>query len=144
MTKVGNIYSLLYTTTDTKTLTKELFLDEKGVLKDKHYGKNIERSVLLTSLDSYDLVKNNGVNISYGDLGENILMDYNPYHLTVGIRLKIGTVILMVSQYGTFCKGLAKVHAKLPKLLRDGRGIFVRVVEPGSIKEGDAVYILGA
>lgn len=142
MTKVGNIYSLFYTTNHEQTPTKELFLDEKGVLKDKHYGKNIERSVLLTSLDSYELVRNHGVDISYGVLGENILMDYNPYHLTVGTRIKVGSTTLMVSQHGTLCKGLTKVNTKLPKLLKDGRGIFVKVIKSGSIKEGDAIYLL--
>ena len=142
MTNVGNIYSLFYTTTHEQTSAKELFLDENGVLKDKHYGKNIERSVLLTSLDSYELVRNNGVDIAYGTLGENILMDYNPYHLTVGTRIKIGSVTLMVSQHGTLCKGLTNVHSKLPKLLKDGRGIFVKVIKLGSIKEGVAIYLL--
>ncbi len=142
MTQVGNIYSLFYTTTEKQTPTKELFLDLKGVLKDKHYGKDSARSVLLTSLDSYELVRKNNVSISYGDLGENILMDYNPYHLGIDSKIVIGSVVLAVSQHGTLCKGLSKVNVKLPKLLKDGRGIFVKVLSPGSIKEGDAVYLL--
>ena len=142
MTKVGNICSLFYTTINEQTSTKELFLDENGVLRDKHYGKNIERSVLLTSLDSYELVRNHGVDMAYGTLGENILMDYNPYHLTVDTRIKVGSVTLMISQHGTLCKGLTKINSKLPKLLKDGRGIFVKVIKSGSIKEGDAIYLL--
>ncbi len=143
MIKVGNICSLFYATSEAQTPTKELFLDEKGVLRDKHYGQNIDRSVLLTSVDSYALVTNHGIDISYGALGENILMDYNPYDLAVGTRIEVGSVILMVSQHGTLCKGLSRVNAKLPKLLKDGRGIFVKVIKQGSIKEGDVIYLLG-
>ncbi len=143
MTKVGNIFSLLYSTANGRTSAVELLLDTKGIIKDKHYNKNIERSVLIASLDSYKLVKDYGVDISYGTLGENLLMDYNPYHLITGSTLKIGNVILEISQHCTLCKSLAKVNTELPKLLKNDRGIFAKVIESGNIKEGDAIYLLG-
>ena len=142
MTKVGNIYSLFYTPNNEQTPTKKLLLDEKGVLKDKHYDKDIDRSVLLTSLDSYINATNHNIDIAYGALGENILMDYNPYLLSEGTRIQIGSVILEVSQHGTFCKGLSKINAKLPKVLKDGRGIFTKVIKAGSMMEDDDVYLL--
>jgi len=143
MTKVGNIYSLFYATVDGQIPTNKLFLDRKGVLSDKHYGKNIERSVLLTSLDSYTLIKNHKINILQGALGENILMDFNPYELTEGTRLRVGTATLEISQHGTLCKGLSKVNSKLPKLLKEGRGIFAKIVTAGSVSVDDNVYLLG-
>jgi len=142
MTKVGNVHSLLYSTANGRTSTAELALDEKGVVKDKHYNKNIERSVLVASLESYALAKNHGIDVAYGALGENLLIDYNPYHLPTGSRLKIGNVTLEISQHCTLCKSFTKVDAKLPKLLKDDRGIFAKVMEAGSIKEDDDIYLL--
>ncbi len=142
MTKVGNAFSLFYSPANGRVLTTELLLDTKGIVKDKHYDKNIERSVLIASLDSYELVKRHGIDVPHGVLGENILIDYNPYQLLTGSRLKIGNAILEISQHCTLCKSLTKVDTKLPKLLKNDRGIFAKVIESGNIKEGSAIYLL--
>ncbi len=142
MTKVGNIFSLFYSTANGQTTSIELLLDEKGVIDDKHYNSNIDRSVLITSLDSYKLIKSANIDVSHGLLGENLLIDYNPYHLNTGDRLKIGSVILEISQHCTLCKGFAKLDTKLPKLLKNDRGVFAKVLESGSIKKNDFIYLL--
>lgn len=142
MTKVGNVSSLFYSTANGSTIASVLDLDEKGIVKDKHYDKNIERSVLIASLDSYILAKNHDIDVSYGSLGENLLINYNPYHLQAGARLKIANVILEISQHCTLCKSFTKIDARLPKLLKDDRGVFAKVMKSGSIKEGDDIYLL--
>ena len=142
MTRVGNISSLFCSTHDGRSPVVELLLDTKGIIKDKHYNKNIERSVLIASLDSYELAKSHGIDIPGGALGENLLIDYNPYRLPAGSRLKIGNVTLEISQHCTLCKSLTKVDGKLPKLLKDDRGVFAKVMESGTIKKGDDIYLL--
>ncbi len=142
MTKVGSVSSLFYSPLTGRTAISELLFDIKGIIEDKHYDKNIERSVLISSLDSYKLVESNGIDISHGALGENLLLDYNPYYLKSGSKLKIGNVVLEISQHCTLCKSLTKVDTKLPKLLKNDRGIFAKVVESGNIKEGDDIYLL--
>ena len=77
----------------------------------------------------------------YGSLGENILMDYNPYEMTVGDQIKIGNVHLEITQNCTLCKGLSKIDSKAPKLLSKHRGIFAKAVTDGKIKKGDFIYI---
>jgi len=142
MTKVGNVSSLFYSTANGSAPASELELDKKGIVEDKHYNKNIERAVLIASLDSYTLAKNHGIDVSCGALGENLLIDYNPYHLQAGARLKIANVTLEISQHCTLCKSFTKIDAKLPKLLKDDRGIFAKVIKSGNIKEGDDIYLL--
>ena len=142
MTKVGSVFTLFYSPLTGRTGISELLFDIKGIIEDKHYDKNIERSVLIASLDSYKLVESNGIDISHGALGENLLLDYNPYSLESGSKLKIGNVVLEISQHCTLCKSLTKVDTKLPKLLKNDRGIFAKVVEAGKIKMGDDIYLL--
>lgn len=139
---VGKIIELFYSTKNSRVTTTELSLDEKGVIKDKFYDKDIERSVLISSQESYVLVKNHGIDAPYGTLGENILVDYNPYHLKTGTRLLIGEVLLEISQRCTLCKSLAKTDTKLPKILKDDRGIFAKVINSGIIHKNDFVYLL--
>ena len=142
MTKVGKVFSLFYSPSTGRTSVGSFDLDTEGIQKDKHYAKSISRSVLITSLESYALAKHHGIEAAYGVLGENMLIDYNPYHLRSGERLKIGKVIFEISQPCTLCKSLTKIDSKLPKLLKDDRGIFAKVLEAGSIKEGDDIYLL--
>ncbi|CAA6808029.1 MAG: MOSC domain-containing protein [uncultured Sulfurovum sp.] len=117
-------------------------LDTEGVLEDKFYAKDVERSVLLTSRESYELVAKNNIEIAYGALGENILIDYNPYELNMGAQLKIGEVVVEITQYCTICNHLSKLDTTLPILLKDDRGIFVKVVKGGFIQKGDKLYLL--
>ncbi len=117
-------------------------VDMQGILDDKFYAKDIERSILLTSIDSYKLALKKGINMSYGALGENILIDYNPYTLSIGRHLKIGEVILEITQNCTICNHLSSIDKILPTLLKDDRGIFVKVVEAGFIEKGDKLYLL--
>jgi len=142
MIKVGNIHSLFYSSADGRSVADELLLDTKGIVKDKHYNQNIQRSVLLASMHSYALAETQAIELTHGILGENLLMDYNPYHLPGGSRLRIGDAVLEISQHCTLCKGLSQVDAKLPKLLKNDRGIFARVTEPGKIRVGDDIYLL--
>ena len=140
----GEVLELYISTKNTPNRENrlELHLDENGVKNDKFYAKDIGRSVLLASKMSYDLAKSEKIEINYGDLGENILLDYNPYELPIGTQVKIGKVVLEISQNSTLCKGLSKVNSKLPKLLKTDRGIFAKVVTSGIIKKRDHISIL--
>ena len=106
---------------------------------DKFYGHNTNRSILITSLDSYEIAKQNNIDINYGQLGENILIDFNLNVLKLNMQLKIGEVILEISQQCTICNSLSKIDKKLPKLLEHDRGIFAKIITGGIIKQDDIV-----
>jgi MOSC domain-containing protein YiiM len=127
---------------DHRILKESISLTSKGVVEDKFYAKNIERSVLITSLDSYTLALKHNIKIPYGSLGENILIDYNPYKLPIGSKLEIGEVVLQISQNCTICNHLSCIDKKLPKLLKNDRGIFARVLQEGTIKVDDQIHLL--
>ena len=117
-------------------------MDPKGIIEDKYYDTNINRSVLLTSEASYALASKHNITFPFGSLGENILMDYNPYHLIPGDQLRIGEVILEISQNCTMCDHLSKIDENLPTLLKNDRGIFAKVIEGGMIKKGNEITLL--
>ena len=120
---------------------QSLSLDAEGVIGDKFHAKALERSVLIASTDSYRLVEENNIAIEEGSLGENILIDWNPYHLLPGETFRIGELILQITQNCTICKGLSNVDPKLPKLLKNDRGIFAKVLHSASINIGDRVQL---
>jgi len=141
---VGTVLEIFISEKEKKSQEKLEFLrlESRGVVGDKFYDKEINRSVLISSIESYNLVKEHDIEIDYGQLGENILLDYNPYALTVGTKIKIGTAVLAITQNCTICNHLSVIDKKLPKLLRHDRGIFAKVIEEGEIFRGEKVYIL--
>jgi MOSC domain-containing protein YiiM len=139
---VGKIVELFYSTTSARISTATLALDEKGVVEDKYYNKDIQRSVLIASEQSYMLAASHGINAPHGVLGENLLIDYKPYDLRAGARIKIGKLVLEISQNCTICNSLAKVDERLPALLKNDRGIFAKVMSSGMIHKGDNIYLL--
>ncbi len=116
-----------------------LNLDKRGIINDKFYNKDIERSVLISSIDSYKLAKEHNIEIKYGDLGENIIVDFNPYRFPSKFQLEIGEVILEISQHCTLCKSLTKIDSRLPVLLKYDRGIFAKVIRAGVIDRNSQV-----
>ena len=141
--KVLNLYITKDDITKTKISLQTAELDINGVVGDKFYAKDPERSILITSKDSYTLAKQNSININSGILGENILIDINPYSLVSGDRLQIGNAILEITQNCTLCKGLTTINPKLPKLLKNDRGIFAKIINDKAIIHiQDSVKIL--
>ncbi len=141
--RVGKVLGLFISTKISSTRIPQnlIELDENGVVGDKFYAKDLNRSILISSIDSYLLAKSQNINMEYGELGENIIIDYNPYNLATGIKIKIGKVILEISQHCTLCKSLTKIDTKLPKLLKDDRGVFAKVVKSGTISSSNIVYL---
>jgi MOSC domain-containing protein YiiM len=141
---VGKVINLFVSVqgSSTRVEKESVNLDPKGIIEDKYYDTNINRSVLITSEASYTLANDHNIQLPFGSLGENILTDYNPYHLTAGVQLHIGEVILEISQNCTMCDHLSNIDKNLPELLKDDRGIFAKVIEGGKIKKGDEIYLL--
>jgi MOSC domain-containing protein YiiM len=141
----GKVLKLFITKDDkakTKIIRNTVTVDKNGILEDKFYAKNDQRAILITSNESYKMAKENNIEIEEGVLGENILIDINPYHLIAGETLQIGNVLLEITQNCTLCKGLTSINSKLPKLLKDDRGIFAKVISKSAvITVGDTVKI---
>ena len=144
MKNVGKVINLFVSVqgSSTRVEKESVNLDPKGIIEDKYYDTNVSRSVLITSKASYTLANDHNIQLPFGSLGENILINYNPYHLTAGDQLRMGDVILEISQNCTMCDHLSKIDKNLPELLKDDRGIFARVIKGGVIKKEDEIYLL--
>jgi MOSC domain-containing protein YiiM len=131
----GKVIELFITKNDdtkTRLSVTSIQVDEHGIIGDKFYAKDSMRSILLSSQDSYKMSKENGINLNSGALGENILIDINPYGLVHGDKIKIGNSLLEITQNCTLCKGLSTLNSKLPKLLKNDRGIFAKLLKGSS------------
>ena len=141
--KTGKVIELFISNKDRGRENRdEIELKSQGICDDKFYAKEVSRSILITSYDSYLMAKENGIDAPFGSLGENILVDINPYGLSSGDQLSFGEVILEITQNCTICNSLAKVDVNLPKVLKSDRGIFAKTIKSGKIRKGDIVNII--
>jgi MOSC domain-containing protein YiiM len=124
-----------------RLIKNELNIDPQGVKEDKFYGKDPLRAILISSIDAYHMAKQIDIDLQEGILGENILIEGSISSLHIGDRFKIGEVTFELTQNCTLCIGLSKIDSKLPKLLKDDRGIFVKAVNSGVIKKGDIIHL---
>lgn len=141
---LGRVKELYISTQDepSRVSKQELIVDDNGVIDDKFYGKDPLRSILISSTDAYSLAKEIDIDLEYGVLGENILIEGTIRELNLGDTFYIGEVLFEIAQNCTICKGLTKIDSKLPKLLKDDRGVFIHALTKGSIKKDDTLYIL--
>jgi len=142
--KVGQIIQLFISEEGQKQRQEKesITVDSRGIQNDKYYNKNSERSILITSLKSYNLAQEHHIDMPHASLGENLLIDYNPYSLPSGTILQIGSAQLKISQNCTLCDHLSSIDEKLPVLLKHDRGIFAKVIKEGEMKKEDAIYLL--
>ncbi|SFV90345.1 hypothetical protein MNB_SV-4-379 [hydrothermal vent metagenome] len=145
MKKVGKVCALFTLDKEIKAPYRQtlLTLDCQGIHDDKHYGSMMERTVLISSTESYTLIKEKiGILIPYGYLGKNLLIDFNPCNLPLGTQLKIGDTLLEIMQNCTLYNHLSTLNKRIPKLLKDDRGIFAKVVQLGHIHQEDTIFLL--
>lgn len=141
--ELGKVLNLFISKNDelkTREEKHELILEYDGVCGDRFKGKDLKRSVFLVSTKSYEMAKEKNIDVPLGELGENILIDFDPYSFKDGTRLQIGDVVFEISQKSTLCNTLTKINNKLPKLLKNNRGIFAKVINEGKIIKNDKVF----
>ena len=130
--------------------------DKKGVIKqpieqgffkinhglegDAHAG-NWHRQVSLLGSESIDKMKASGVEgLTPGKFAENITTEgIILYELPIGTKLKIGEVLLEVTQIGKECHKGCQIKQLVGECVMPKEGIFAKVLEEGHIKTGDSI-----
>lgn len=112
-----------------------------GLKGDAHAGS--ERQV---SLLSYEKVENfkreagNAVSIRPGAFGENLLISgIDPVTLHIGAYLRVGEVLLRVTQIGKTCHTGCEISKLTGKCIMPSEGVFARVIEGGEVRVTDEV-----
>ena len=94
-----------------------------------------QREILIVDGETLD-----AVNLAPGIIRENITtVGLNVNGLEVGRRLRVGSVYLEVTGICTPCDQLERVRPGLRRELWGRRGMLCRVVEGGTIRQGDVI-----
>lgn len=119
-----------------------LFIEHFG-LKDDGHGGDWHRQVSLLAQESIDKMRKTIPELKPGDFAENITTEgIVLYELPIGTVLKVGDVVLKVTQIGKECHSDCAIKAQVGKCVMPKEGIFATVEKGGMIREGDPVEIV--
>ncbi len=112
-------------------------LNVNGLDGDFHSRSATRRQILLLSantLDEFDLKP--------GTLMENLVVEgIDVMKLEPGQRLSAGSSVLEVTVPCEPCIQMERIRSGLKKALEGKRGMFARVITPGTIRVGDRIQI---
>ena len=145
MRNLGKVISI--NISDKKGVVKEpigsgLFIENHGLENDAHSG-NWHRQVSLLAIESFNKMRDKGLELKPGDFAENITTEgIVLYELPIGTQLKIGETIQEVTQIGKECHTGCAISKTVGKCIMPKEGIFTKVLKGGIIKEGDTIEII--
>ncbi|MCB2352677.1 MOSC domain-containing protein [Clostridium estertheticum] len=123
-------------------IEKGFFKFNYGLEGDAHAG-DWHRQVSFLGVESIDKMKAKGAQgLSAGKFAENITTEgIILYELPIGTKLKIGEVVLEVTQIGKECHAGCEIMKLVGDCIMPREGIFAKVLEAGYIKAGDDILV---
>lgn len=143
---IGNVKGIFSATVGTKGLPRPVAkkleaVADYGIKGDKFAGKNLDKAVMIVGTRTYDIAKENDIDLLPGSFGENILLDFDPHDYPNGTIFTINTAKLKISEPCSLCNHLGVFDTRLPKLILHHRGLYCKVIKSGTIRNGDMVQI---
>ena len=115
---------------------------DQGIVGDAH-ARNWHRQVSLLAQESVEKMKAGFPDIPVGAFAENILTEgLTLFTLPVGTRLRVGEVLLEVTQIGKECHAHCAIRQQVGDCVMPREGIFTIVLEEGTIRAGDTITVL--
>lgn len=108
-----------------------------------HGGPN--RAVCIYSEELYDELRDAGVDMTFGSVGENFTTrGLDLRRLAKGDRLRVGEegCVVEITDVRVPCNQLKKWDTELPELIVGRSGWVAKVISEGVVKPGDAIELL--
>jgi MOSC domain-containing protein YiiM len=113
-----------------------------GLEGDAHAG-HWHRQVSLLAMESIEKMQAKGLKVRPGSFAENITTQGLELHtLPVGARLRLGQALVEVTQIGKECHERCAIYYQAGDCVMPREGIFVRVLEGGTVRAGDAIEVV--
>jgi MOSC domain-containing protein YiiM len=125
-----------------KNVGRAKLLTGLGLEGDAHAGF-AHRQVSLLALESIEKMRKMGLDVGPGDFAENITTEnLELVTLPIGTKLKIGDVLLEVSQIGKECHTRCAIYYQAGDCVMPKEGIFAIVLTDGNVSVGDTIEVL--
>lgn len=119
-----------------------ILIEDKGIEGDAHAEGGI-RQVSLLANESIEKMKKLGLNVKAGDFAENITTEgIDLLALPIGKQIKIGEVILEVTQHGKICHSKCNIYKSVGDCVMPREGIFCKIIRGGKIEKGQKIEVV--
>ena len=127
-----------------KPVDSVVIKENYGIEGDAHASEKWHRQISLLALESIEKMQAMGLKVGPGDFAENITTQgIDLPVLPIGTRMTIGDEVeVEVSQIGKVCHTRCAIYHQAGDCVMPKEGIFVKVLEGGTIKKGDEIKIL--
>jgi len=116
--------------------------ENHGIVGDGHSGE-WHRQISLLAIESIRKMQEKGLDVGAGDFAENITTEgIDLPSLPLGTRLAIGDTVTEVTQIGKVCHTRCAIYYQAGDCVMPREGIFVKVIQGGSIKKDDEIKII--
>ena len=123
-------------------VSEATFVINYGIEGDAHAG-NWHRQVSLLSKQDIDDFKARGAELHDGCFGENLIIDgIDVTNLPIQSRLRIGDVVLEVTQHGKECHTHCQIFQKMGECIMPIKGVFTKVIKGGIVHIGDEIEMI--
>ena len=124
-------------------IERAMLKKDHGIETDAHAG-DWHRQVSLLAIESIEKIRQAGIAVNPGDFAENLTTEgICLWELPVGRQLRIGVSVLAeVTQIGKECHDRCAIFKQVGDCVMPREGIFVRVLEGGEVRPGDAIRVL--
>jgi len=114
-----------------------------GLQGDAHAGTHPHRHISLFAQEIVHALHPEGFPVTPGALSANLFISGLPLDtLPLGTQLRIGPVLLELSEQRKPCRSITRIDHRLPKRLFGQCGQFARVLVGGKVQVGDTVELL--
>jgi len=126
-------------------IEEAVLVKNHGIRGDAHAG-DWHRQVSLLASESIEKMRNQGLDVTFGDFAENIAtMGIDWISVPVGTRVKLGdTCMIEITQIGKECVKKCAIFYQAGDCIMPREGIFAKVLKGGNIRSGDRIEILSS
>ena len=126
-----------------KPVDSVVIKENYGIETDAHASEKWHRQISLLALESIEKMQAMGLKVGPGDFAENITTQgIDLPVLPIGTKMTIGgEVEVEVSQIGKVCHTRCAIYHQAGDCVMPKEGIFVKVLEGGTIKKGDEIVL---
>lgn len=125
-----------------KNVGEAKLLPGMGLEGDAHAGF-MHRQVSLLALESIEKMRQKGLDVHPGDFAENLTTEgIELPSMPIGTKLKIGEVLMEVSQIGKVCHNRCNIYYQAGDCVMPKEGIFAIVVTGGQVATGDILEVI--
>jgi MOSC domain-containing protein YiiM len=125
-----------------KTVDEALLIQDHGIEGDAHAGP-WHRQVSFLATESIEKVRNQGLDVTFGDFAENIATSGIECHkIPLGTQIRLrDSALVEVSQIGKDYHTRCAIYYLAGECIMPKEGIFARVLKGGKIRPGDMIRI---